>query len=105
MPDFDRLDALERLFPQLSGIAFKDAHDKLLASGESVAVVENGKVVEIFPSGERIFLHEVKAPIQVQVGTRYIRRFWRSTDASRSHFTGSEVSYESLDVPNRQADT
>ena len=74
MTDFESLDALEDSIARFSGIAFKAAHDQVLAAGGSVAVVQNGAVYEIFPDGRKVFIHSVKEPVRVQVSARYVRR-------------------------------
>ena len=53
------LDYLEAHIPELAEVAFKQAYWAALASGSSVLVSENGRLVEVFPDGERKFIKKL----------------------------------------------
>lgn len=47
---------LEEHIPELADVAFKQAYWAALASGSSVLVSENGKLIEVFPDGKHKFI-------------------------------------------------
>ena len=53
------IDYLEAHIPELAEVAFKQAYWAALASGSSVLVSENGRLVEVFPDGERKFIQKL----------------------------------------------
>ena len=53
------LDYLEEHIPELAEVAFKQAYWAALASGSSVLVSENGRLVKVFPDGERKFIKKL----------------------------------------------
>ena len=61
---------LEEHIPELAILAFKQAYWAALASGNSVLVSENGKLVEVFPDGKHKFIKHLAPAIQVTIGQR-----------------------------------
>jgi hypothetical protein len=69
-PREDELEALEQQFPPASGIAFADARDSVLASGQSVLQSENGAIFEVSPDGTQRFVKSIAPPMNVQPGQK-----------------------------------
>lgn len=65
------LDYLEEHIPDLAEVAFKQAYWAALASGSSVLVSENGKLVEVFPDGTRKFIKKLPAWIPLKRGQKF----------------------------------
>jgi hypothetical protein len=61
---------LEAHIPELAEIAFKQAYWAALASGSSVLISENGKLVEVFPDGTQKFIKQLPPPIPVTSGQK-----------------------------------
>lgn len=61
----DRIEKLEEQFPPASGVAFSNARDSVLASGQSVLQSENGALFEVFPDGTRRFVRSIDPPVPV----------------------------------------
>lgn len=68
--DLRGLTILEEHIPELADIAFKQAYWAALASGSSVLVSENGKLVEVFPDGKHKFIKYLAPAIPVTIGQR-----------------------------------
>ena len=62
---------LEEHIPELANVAFKQAYWAALASGSSVLVSENGKLVEVFPDGRNKFIKHLAPSISVNPGQRF----------------------------------
>ena len=62
---------LEEHIPELANIAFKQAYWAALASGSSVLVSENGKLIEVFPEGRHKFIKNLAPSIPVTPGKRF----------------------------------
>jgi hypothetical protein len=56
---------LENQIPILAEYATKQAFWQALASGDSVLIAEDGKLIEVFPDGSRIFKKEIEKPVKV----------------------------------------
>lgn len=65
-PDIQKL---ETQFPSLSGVAFAEARQRVLASGQSVLQSEKGVIFEVFPDGHRITVKTIDPPRQVAAGS------------------------------------
>jgi hypothetical protein len=65
------LDYLEEHIPELAEMAFKQAYWAALASGSSVLVSENGRLVEVFPDGKRKFIKKLSPWIAVVRGQKF----------------------------------
>jgi hypothetical protein len=61
---------LEEHIPELANVAFKQAYWAALASGSSVLISENGKLVEVFPDGKRKFIKHLAPGISVTIGQK-----------------------------------
>ena len=61
---------LEEHIPELADLAFKQAYWAALASGSSVLVSENGKLVEVFPDGKHKFIKHLPPSTPVIRGQR-----------------------------------
>jgi len=72
MADEKKIEALEALFPQISGSAFTNAHDQALLAGVSVLLASDGVIYEVFPGGHRERVKEIKRPIPVVPGSTVI---------------------------------
>ncbi len=66
----DAMRFLEEHIPELADVAFKQAYWAALASGNSVLISENGKLLEIFPDGKRKFIKNLPQPIPVIRGQK-----------------------------------
>lgn len=64
------LDYLEEHIPELAEGAFKQAYWAALASGSSVLISENGKLVEVFPDGKRKVIKELPPWTPVKRGQK-----------------------------------
>jgi hypothetical protein len=64
------IEALETQFPAVSGSAFADARERVLASGQSVLQSENGVIYEVFPDGSRAIKKRIEPPIAVIPGSK-----------------------------------
>ncbi len=64
------LDYLEQHIPELAEAAFKQAYWAALASGSSLLVTENGKLVEVFPDGTRKFIKKLPRWTPVKRGQK-----------------------------------
>jgi hypothetical protein len=51
------MDELEAQLPAKAGVAFAAARRRVLASGQSILVSENGVIYERFPDGHRVSLN------------------------------------------------
>jgi len=65
---------LEEHIPELADAAFTQAYWAALASGSSVLVSENGKLMEIFPDGTKKFIKQLTPPTPATPGQRYTLR-------------------------------
>jgi hypothetical protein len=63
---------LETGFPALSGVAFSNARNETLASGQSVLLSENGVIYEVFPDGSRIERKRIEPPTFIPTGTKVV---------------------------------
>lgn len=59
---------LEEHIPELADVAFKQAYWAALASGSSVLIKEDGKLIEIFPDGKKKFIKDLPPSIPVTLG-------------------------------------
>lgn len=66
----EELEALEEQFPPASGVAFADARDSVLASGQSVLQSENGEIFEVSPDGTQRFIKSIDPPMNVVLGQK-----------------------------------
>ena len=53
------IDYLEAQIPLLAELALRQAFWQSLASGHSVLIADNGKLVEVMPDGTRRFVKEI----------------------------------------------
>ncbi len=53
------LQYLEEQIPELAEHATRQAYWQTLASGDSVVIAEDGKLIEVFPDGSRTVLKEI----------------------------------------------
>ncbi len=65
---------LEEHIPELADAAFTQAYWAALASGSSVLISENGKLIEVFPDGTKKFIKHLPPPTPATPGQRYILR-------------------------------
>ncbi len=63
MSDRD-IQKLESQFPAVSGSAFAEARERVLASGQSVLQSEDGFIYEVFPNGDRKLVKKIEPPAQ-----------------------------------------
>lgn len=59
------IEYLENHIPELADAAFRQAYWQALAAGSSVLVSENGRIVEVFPDGNRKLIKQIAKPIRV----------------------------------------
>ena len=62
------IDYLEQHIPELADVATKQAYWQALASGSSVLIVENGKIIEIFPDGTKKTIKTIAPQIPMTKG-------------------------------------
>lgn len=65
---------LENEFPVVAGSAFATARERVLASGQSVLLSDNGFIYEVFPDGGRKVVKTIEPPIHAVPGSTYIIR-------------------------------
>ncbi|HWD93788.1 MAG TPA: hypothetical protein VG938_15720 [Verrucomicrobiae bacterium] len=68
MSDQD-LQKLENQFPAVSGSAFAEARERVLASGQSVLQSQDGVIYEVFPDGRRVAIKKIDPPAQFVTGS------------------------------------
>lgn len=64
-----KIDALEAMFPAVSGSAFANAREAVLASGQAVFETSNGIIYEVSPDGHRKPVKQIQPPVHVGHGT------------------------------------
>ncbi len=64
------LDYLEAHFPELMATATKQAYWQTLASGQSVLIAEDGKLIEVFPDGTKKIIKEIGQPSSATIGEK-----------------------------------
>jgi hypothetical protein len=67
MSDQD-IQKLEGQFPALSGVAFANAREQVLKSGQSVLQSKDGIIYEVFPDGRQVEVKRIEPPTQFQTG-------------------------------------
>ena len=65
-----QIEKLENEFPAVSGSAFAAAHERVLASGQSVLQSEQGVIYEVFPDGRQRRVKEIEPPITIIPGSK-----------------------------------
>lgn len=73
MSDQD-IQQLESRFPAVSGSAFAEARQRVLASGQSVLQSQDGIIYEVFPDGGKREVKHIEPPTPAVVGTVFIIR-------------------------------
>jgi hypothetical protein len=66
----NKIDELERRFPESAADAFAQAYQKTLAAGLSVLVSDNGFICEVFPDGTRKMIKQIEPPTPVVKGSK-----------------------------------
>jgi hypothetical protein len=64
------IDYIEQHLPELMATATKQAYWQTLASGHSVLIAENGKLLRVKPDGTKEFIEDLEPPIKVEKGSR-----------------------------------
>ena len=64
------IDYLEEHLPELMATATKQAYWQTLASGQSVLIAENGKLIEVFPDGTKKFVKDIIKPQSATIGEK-----------------------------------
>ncbi|MBU6141104.1 MAG: hypothetical protein KGP29_06095 [Proteobacteria bacterium] len=62
---------LEEQFPYFAETSIRQAFFDALSSGNSVLIVENGELVEVFPDGEKKRIRKMEPRVSVVKGTRF----------------------------------
>jgi len=73
MSDQD-IQQLENQFPAVSGSAFAEARQRVLASGQSVLQSQGGTIYEVFPDGHRVAVKQVEPPSYFVSGSVFTLR-------------------------------
>ena len=60
---------LEARFPAVSGQAFAQARERVLASGQSILESRDGVLFEVFPDGRRVPLKTIAPPVPAVPGS------------------------------------
>ena len=60
---------LESRFPTVSGQAFSEARERVLASGQSVLESRDGMIFEVFPDGRAVPFKPTQPARKVKAGT------------------------------------
>ena len=72
MPDPEQdIVNLENQFPAESGSAFAAAREKVLSSGQSILISEQGTIYRIFPDGRREVVKRIEPPTPVVSGSKF----------------------------------
>jgi len=58
-------ESIETAFAPLSGVAFKNAHEHALSSGQGVLQVEDGALYRCFADGRKEFIKKVGSPVKM----------------------------------------
>ena len=61
---------LESQFPAVSGQAFAAARERVLASGQSVLLSDNGIIYQVHPDGRREVVKKIEPPTIVDPGIK-----------------------------------
>jgi hypothetical protein len=64
------IETLENQFPGVSGLAFAEARERVLASGQSVLQADQGVIYEVFPDGHRVERKRIGYPSTFVIGHR-----------------------------------
>jgi hypothetical protein len=64
------IDYIEAHLPELMATATKQAYWHTLASGHSVLIAENGKLLRVQPDGTKECIEELEMPTKVEKGSR-----------------------------------
>lgn len=59
---------LEEQFPYIAETSVKQAYFDALSSGNSVLIVENNNLIEVFPDGTKKIIKEMAPRVMVQKG-------------------------------------
>jgi hypothetical protein len=62
------IDFLEEHLPELMATATKQAYWQTLASGQSVLIAEDGKLIRVFPDGTKEFVKDIAKPQSATIG-------------------------------------
>ena len=73
MSDKD-IQKLESHFPTVSGQAFAEARELVLASGQSVFQTEDSFIFEVFPDGHKRLVKEIEPPVYLASGSMFTIR-------------------------------
>ena len=60
---------VEAQLPALSGVAFAQAREQMLAAGQSVLHSEQGVIYRVEPSGVATIVMHIEPPVAVEKGT------------------------------------
>jgi len=63
---------LENAFPEIAAVAFAEARELVLSSGQSVLQVEGSIIVEVFPDGRKEVVKMIEPPTYLEVGTKFV---------------------------------
>ena len=58
----NEIEYLEEQIPLLAEYALRQAYWRTLASGDSVLIAEEGKIMEVMPDGTKKFIKEIAKP-------------------------------------------
>lgn len=61
---------LESQFPAVSGQAFAAARERVLASGQSVLLSDNGIIYQVYPDGRREAVKKIEPPTIMDPGIK-----------------------------------
>jgi hypothetical protein len=64
------IDYIEQHLPELMATATKQAYWQTLASGNSVLIAENGKLMRVQPDGTKEYIEDLEMPLKVKKGSK-----------------------------------
>jgi len=70
MSDQD-IQILESQFPAVSGQAFAEAREHVLASGQSVLQSEGGTIYRVYPDGRKEVVKQIEPPTAAIPGSKF----------------------------------
>ena len=70
MSDQD-IQLLESQFPAVSGQAFAEARENVLASGQSVLQSEGGTIYRVYPDGRKEAVKQIEPPTAAIPGSKF----------------------------------
>ena len=62
---------LEEQIPYVAEVSAREAYSSTLALGHTVLIIEDGKLIQVFPDGNKVFIENVEPKIKIQKGIKF----------------------------------